>query len=65
MATNPRISSAIPGQQPHFVSVLSHQPAILATFSRLYGTFWSRGVVDHRTKEVARIRNARVTDCRF
>ena len=28
-------------------------------------TLWSRGVVDHPTKEVARLRNARVTGCGF
>ena len=65
MATTPRISSALPGQPPQFASVLAHQAAILEAFSRLYATFWSRGIVDHRTKEVARIRNARVTDCGF
>ncbi len=65
MSNTPRISSAIPGQPPHFTSVLAHQPALLAAFGRLYGAFWNSGVLDHRTKEVARIRNARVTDCGF
>lgn len=65
MSTVPRVSSAIPGQPPHFASVLAHQPDILDAFGRLYATFWSLGVLDHRTKEVARIRNARVTDCNF
>ncbi|MGA4544012.1 carboxymuconolactone decarboxylase family protein [Uniformispora flossi] len=41
------------------------QPDLLASFLRLYGTLWSNGVVDHASKEVARLRNARVTDCRF
>jgi AhpD family alkylhydroperoxidase len=45
--------------------VLAHQPELLRAFLRLYGTLWSRGVVDHATKEVARLRNARVTDCRY
>lgn len=46
-------------------SVLQHQPELLRAFLRLYGTLWSHGVVDHPTKEVARLRNARVTGCRY
>ena len=45
--------------------VLAHQPELTDAFFRLYGHLWSRGVVDHATKEVVRLRNARVTDCRF
>ena len=30
---------------------------------RLYGTIMSHGVLDHPTKEVVRLRNARTTDC--
>jgi alkylhydroperoxidase family enzyme len=44
-------------------SVLAHQPELLRAFTRLYGTLWSRGVVDQPTKELARIRNARLVDC--
>jgi hypothetical protein len=36
-----------------------------AEFGALYGEMWSHGVVDHPTKEVARMRNARVTECRY
>ena len=32
---------------------------------KIYGILWSRGVVDHPTKELARLRNARVTDCGY
>ena len=46
-------------------SALAHQPALLAAFTRIYGTLWSHGVLDHPTKEMARLRNARVTDCSF
>jgi hypothetical protein len=45
--------------------VLAHAPQSATAFSRLYGTFWSHGVVDHPTKELIRLRNARVTDCGF
>jgi len=53
------------GDDPAERSVLAHQPALLRAFQQLYGTLWSRGVVDHPTKEVARLRNARVTGCGF
>jgi AhpD family alkylhydroperoxidase len=45
------------------MSFLDHQPELFAAFNRLYGTLWSEGVVDQPTKEVARLRNARVTGC--
>ena len=40
-----------------------HQPAIWSAFNRYYGTLWSEGVVDQPTKEVGRLRNARITGC--
>jgi hypothetical protein len=46
-------------------SVLAHAPAPMKAFNDLYGSFWSHGVVDHPTKEVVRLRNARITDCGF
>jgi AhpD family alkylhydroperoxidase len=45
------------------MSFLDHQPELFAAFNRLYGTLWSEGVLDQPTKEVARLRNARVTGC--
>jgi AhpD family alkylhydroperoxidase len=57
----PRTDSDDPVQR----SALAHQPELLAAFTRLYGTLWSHGVLDLPTKELARLRNARVTDCRF
>jgi alkylhydroperoxidase family enzyme len=65
MSTIPRVSSAIPGEPPHFGSVLAHQPAIAASFFALYGRFWDSDVLSARVKEVARMRNARVTECGF
>jgi alkylhydroperoxidase family enzyme len=41
------------------------QPDLFASFERLYAVLWSAGVVDHPSKEVARLRNARVTGCKF
>ena len=38
-------------------------PRSWEAFNRYYGTLWSDGVVDDPTKEVGRLRNARVTGC--
>ncbi len=65
MSTTPRVSSAIPGESAHFASVLAHQPEIAASFFALYGRFWGSNVLAARIKEVARMRNARVTECGF
>ena len=46
-------------------SALAHQPSLLGAFTRLYATLWSEGVLDHPTKEMTRLRNARITDCSF
>ncbi len=45
------------------LSLFDHQPELYAAFNRLYGALWTLGSVDQPTKEVARIRNARVVDC--
>jgi len=54
---------ANPGSEPISGSALGHQPEALAAFMKLYGTLWSHGILDHSTKEMARIRNARTIDC--
>ena len=48
---------------PGGLSFLDHRPELLAAFNHFYGTLWSHGVLDQPTKEVARLRNARVTGC--
>ena len=66
MATTPRIARPqASGKDAIANSVLAHQPRLLEAFRRLYGTLWSHGVLDHATKEVARLRNARVTGCNY
>lgn len=65
MSTTPRVSSAIPGEPAHLGSVLAHHPALAASFGELYGAFWQSDVLSARLKEVARMRNARVTECGF
>jgi len=46
-------------------SVLAHLPEALAAFQRLYGWLWQSPVLDPVTKEIARLRNARITDCGY
>jgi hypothetical protein len=53
------------GSDPITGSALGHQPESLLAFMKLYGTLWSHGILDHSTKEMARIRNARTVDCGF
>ncbi len=53
------------GDDPISGSALALQPDALAAFNRVYGTLWSRGVLDHPSKELARLRNARKTNCVF
>jgi hypothetical protein len=57
MSTRPRIKIGEQG------SALALQPTLNEAFWRLYGVYWSRGVLDQRTKEIARIRNARMVNC--
>ena len=54
----PRVAPPKGGGMP-----FDHQPEIWAAFNRYYGTLWSEGVVDQPTKEVGRLRNARITGC--
>jgi hypothetical protein len=46
-------------------SALGHQPELLDAFGKLYGVLWQRGVLDDPAKEMARLRNARITDCGY
>jgi alkylhydroperoxidase family enzyme len=48
---------------PGGLTPFDHQPELWAAFNDYYGTLWSDGVVDDPTKEVGRLRNARVTGC--
>ena len=65
MSTTPRLPSALGEETTSFAGMLSHQPGLGAEFSKLYSQFWSHGVLDQPTKEVVRLRNARVTDCGY
>jgi alkylhydroperoxidase family enzyme len=60
----PRVKPpATPSTDPIQASPLALQPELLAAFLRLYGTLWSHGELDQATKELARVRNARLVDC--
>jgi alkylhydroperoxidase family enzyme len=48
---------------PGGATPFDHRPELWAAFNRYYGTLWSEGVVDQPTKEVGRLRNARITGC--
>jgi alkylhydroperoxidase family enzyme len=48
---------------PGGLTPFDHQPALWDAFNRFYGTLWSDGVVEDATKEVGRLRNARITGC--
>ena len=45
------------------LSFFDHRPELFAAFNRYYGTLWSDGVLDEATKEVGRLRNARIAGC--
>lgn len=65
MSTIPRVASAVPGEPAHFGTALAHQPELAKRFYDLYGSFWDSDVLPARIKEIARMRNARVTECGF
>jgi len=65
MSTTPRLTSAIAGQAPNFVSVLSHAPELLERFGVLYAELWQMGTLPADLREMTRLRNARVTDCGY
>jgi hypothetical protein len=44
---------------------LEDQPEMWVAFNRFYGTLWSHGVLDQPTKEVGRLRSARINDCKL
>lgn len=65
MSSRPLVSAANPGETPDIQNVLAHQPELRDLFNELYAIVWSGGKIEHRTKEMSRLRNARVTGCGF
>ena len=50
---------------PGGVSFFDHQPELFDAFNRLYGHLWTLGEVSQALKEIGRIRNARLVDCKL
>lgn len=66
MSTDPRVALIdYAGGVAGTDNFLGHYPQLLRAFDDLYATVWNEGVVDHATKEVARMRNARKTECGY
>lgn len=64
MSTTPRVPSAVDGQPPTVGRVLAHQADVFAAYDAMYAHLWGRGgVLEPHLKELARLRNARITDC--
>jgi AhpD family alkylhydroperoxidase len=59
VSTTPRIAAC------SLREAFAFQPEVFEAFWSLYGAMWMDGQVDHRTKEVVRLRNARITDCGY
>ncbi|HWP66362.1 MAG TPA: carboxymuconolactone decarboxylase family protein [Candidatus Limnocylindria bacterium] len=62
----PRLPSPAPGHaDPMARSVLAHLPESLGHFQALYAALWQSPHLDPVTKEIARVRNARLTGCGY
>ena len=45
------------------MNFFDHDDELNTRFHDFYAVLWQDGVVDEATKEVGRLRNARITDC--
>jgi hypothetical protein len=45
------------------MNFFAHDGELNARFDAFYAALWQEGVVDEATKEVGRLRNAKITDC--
>ena len=64
MSTKPRIAS-LDGAPANFANVTAHAAPIMQRFFSLYATLWQQGALGDELRELARIRNARITDCGY
>lgn len=48
---------------PDSMNFFEHDPELNTRFDSFYAELWQHGIVDEATKEVGRLRNARITDC--
>lgn len=45
------------------MNFFEHDSELKERFDRFYAELWQHGTLDEATKEVGRLRNARITDC--
>jgi hypothetical protein len=64
MSTTPRVTSE-DGQAASLATALARTPETATRFFELYAEYWQRGISPVAIREMTRLRNARVTDCRF
>jgi alkylhydroperoxidase family enzyme len=53
------------GGDPNFVLTFARLPENLARFVAFYSPLVRRGLIEHRTKELARLRLAQLNECRY
>lgn len=63
MATTPRLPSAVPGKPATARTVYAHAAGLKHVFDAMYAVLWRGDVLSEATKELVRLRNARVTAC--
>ncbi len=53
------------GGDPNFILTFARLPETLARFVAFYSPLVRKGTVEHRTKELARLRLAQLNECRY
>ena len=53
------------GGDPNFILTLARLPETLTRFVAFYSPLVRRGLVEHRTKELARLRLAQLNECGY
>ena len=53
------------GGDPNFILTLARLPDTLASFVAFYSPLVRRGLIEHRTKELARLRLAQLNACGY
>ncbi len=53
------------GGDPNFLRVFGRLPEFLRRFVRFYSPLVRRGLVEHRTKELVRLRLAQLNQCHY
>lgn len=53
------------GGDPNFIRLFGRLPETLARFVAFYSPLVRKGLVEHRTKELVRLRLAQLNDCHY